>query len=233
MSPRAIEESTTRRRLSRERVVAAALRIVDRDGLKGLTMRALGRELGVDPMAVYHWVPRKDALLDLIVEAVFREIPVEGEMPAGDWQVRFGYAAAVFRDTLRRHPNALPVLATRPGISPASLAPAEAAMAILRAADFSFQDAMDGVTAMSNFVTGLVLAEVGRPPGVDEDVTFEERMALFRSISPEEFPNIVGALGVVEFDWDRQFAFGIKALMRGMEPHRSTGTDRRGSRRYQ
>lgn len=222
MSPRESEDTmATRRRLSRERVVAAALAIVDREGLKGLTMRALGRELGVDPMAIYHWVPRKERLLDLIVEAVFREIPLDAEMPAGDWQAQFGFAAGVFRDTLRRHPNALPVLATRPGMSPASMAPAEFATGILRGAGFSAQDAMYGVAAMSNLVIGLVLAEVGQAPGADADVSQEERMELFRSMSPEEFPHILEALGVAEFDWDRQFAFGMNALLRGMEPLRS------------
>lgn len=222
MSPRAGEERTTaRRRLSRERVVSAALAIVDRDGLDRLTMRALGRELGVDPMAVYHWVPRKDALLDLIVEAVFREIPIEDEMPAGGWQVRFGYAAGVFRDTLRRHPNALAVLATRPGVSPASMAPAELAMGILREAGFSARDAMYGVGAMSNLVIGLVLAEVGMAPGAEEDVSDEDRASLLAQLSPEEFPNLLEAATAVEYDFDRLFAFGMGALLRGMEPLRS------------
>lgn len=217
MSPRASEETTTRRRLSRERVVAAALRIVDRDGLKGLTMRALGRELGVDPMAVYHWVPRKDALLDLIVEAVFREIPLDAKMPPGGWRNEFGYAASVFRDTLRRHPNALSVLATRPGVSPAAMAPAEFAMGILREAGFSAADAMYGVSAMSNLVIGHVLAEVGMAPGAEADVSEEDRASLLAQLSPGEFPNIVEAAATVEYDFDRLFAFGMEALVRGME----------------
>ncbi|MGE5460514.1 MAG: TetR/AcrR family transcriptional regulator C-terminal domain-containing protein [Solirubrobacterales bacterium] len=214
MSPRASEETTTRRRLSRERVVAAALRIVDRDGLKGLTMRALGRELGVDPMAVYHWVPRKNALLDLIVEAVFREIPLDAEMPPGGWRKEFGFAASVFRDTLRRHPNALSVLATRPGVSPAAMAPAEFAMGILREAGFSAADAMYGVSAMSSLVIGLVLAEVGIEPAW----RYEDRANLLGQLPAEDFPNIVEAASTVEFDFDRLFGFGMEALMRGMEP---------------
>ena len=63
--------------LSRERAIAAALTIVDRDGLDGLTMRALGRELRADPMAVYHHLPNKEAILDGVVEAVLSEIPLD------------------------------------------------------------------------------------------------------------------------------------------------------------
>ena len=64
-------------RLTRERVVAAALGIVDREGLDALTMRALGRTLGVDPMAVYHHLPNKAAILDAVAEAVIAEVPAD------------------------------------------------------------------------------------------------------------------------------------------------------------
>jgi len=74
---------------------------------------------------------------------------------------------------------------------------------------------------MSLRESGLVLAEVGMAPGANADVTTEDRSALFESMTPEEFPNIVEAIGVVEFDWDRQFAFGMNALMRGMDPLRA------------
>jgi AcrR family transcriptional regulator len=217
------EQATTRRRLSRERVVAAALTIVDRDGLEALTMRALGRELGVDPMAVYHWVPSKHELLSLIVEAVYGEIPLDlGLLPEGDWKHRFGFAAGLFRETLRRHPHALPVIATRPpsATSLVALRPSELAMRILREAGFSPADAIQAVTAMANLVTGFVLAEVGLPPGVDTDVTEEEQMALLETMTPEEFPYMLEALAVYDFDFDRQFEFGMDALLRGLEPLR-------------
>jgi TetR/AcrR family transcriptional regulator, tetracycline repressor protein len=224
-------EATTRRRLSRERVVAAALAIVDRDGLEGLTMRALGRELRVDPMAVYHWVPSKDELLGLIVEAVYGEIPLDTSLlPDGDWKDRFGYAARVFRETLRRHPHALAVLATRPpsGASIGALKPSEFAMGILREEGFPPVIAMQAVTAMANLVIGFVLAEVGLPPGAESDVgsafvSEEQQAAVVLAMTAEEFPNILEALAGFEFDWDRQFTFGMDVLMRGMEPLRGAG----------
>jgi AcrR family transcriptional regulator len=212
-----------RRRLSRKRVVAAALRIVDRDGLEGLTMRALGRELGVDPMAVYHWVPSKDRLLGLIVEAVYSEIPLDPSLlPDGDWRDRFGYAASVFRETLKRHPNALPVMATHPpsASSLTALRPSEFAMGILREAGFAPADAMRGVTAMATMVIGFVLAEVGLPPGAEADVG-ERATEMLGAMTREEFPNILDALAVYRFDFDDQFAFGLDALLRGLEPLRS------------
>lgn len=94
-----------------------ALDIVDRDSLDGLTMRALGRELGADPMAAYYHLPNKTAVLDGIVEAVWSELDLP-EPSSQPWQERLEAIARAIRDTLRRHPNALPILATRPPTSP-------------------------------------------------------------------------------------------------------------------
>ncbi len=218
--------ATTRRRHSPQRVVAAAQRIVDRDGLAALTMRALGRELGVDPMAIYHWVPSKDALLDLIVDAVYLEIPLDMELPPGGWQDHFKLAAEIYRGVLRRHPRALPVLATRPATSLAALRPSEYGIGILRKGGFSPQDSLDGLNAMANLVMGLVLAEVGLAPGAESDVSNEDRMALFSQLTPEEFPYIIEALSATTWDCDRQFHFGMDALIRGLEARLEAGGSR-------
>jgi hypothetical protein len=116
------------------------------------------------------------------------------------------------------------VIATRPpsSASLAALRPSEFATAIVREAGFSAVDAMQAVTAMANLVIGFVLAEVGLPPGVESDVDPEEWASLFRAMTPEEFPNILEALEAYEFDFDRQFEFGLNALMRGLEPLRET-----------
>lgn len=66
MAPRPTREN----QLSEEEIVAAALRLAVRDGLDQLTMRGLAAELGVTPMAAYHYVPSKEALLHLVVTNV-------------------------------------------------------------------------------------------------------------------------------------------------------------------
>ena len=68
--------------LQREHIVSTALALVDREGLKALSMRRLGEELGVDPMAVYYYLPNKQALLDAIVEAVMASIDLSVDDPA-------------------------------------------------------------------------------------------------------------------------------------------------------
>lgn len=73
-------------RLSRDRVLASALDVVDRDGLSGLSMRKLGAELGVEAMALYRYAPSKDALLDGLVEVFCQELDrnLERTPPSGE-----------------------------------------------------------------------------------------------------------------------------------------------------
>ncbi|OEJ28093.1 TetR family transcriptional regulator [Streptomyces agglomeratus] len=106
-------------RLSRERVLATALEVVDRDGLSGLSMRKLGAELGVEAMALYRYAPSKDALLDGLVEGFCREVHQELDQhpPAGGgadgWRRELHRIALANHGVALRHPNVVPLLATR------------------------------------------------------------------------------------------------------------------------
>ncbi|MFD0330871.1 TetR/AcrR family transcriptional regulator C-terminal domain-containing protein [Streptacidiphilus monticola] len=127
--------------LSRGRVLDAALQLVDRTGLKGLTMRALGEELQVEAMTLYHYVPNKDALLDGLVEQVFAAAApaldhTDTTQGAPDWRAALrGYATAL-RTGLLRHPAVLPLAASRPAATPAALDDVEASLRMLTAAGF-------------------------------------------------------------------------------------------------
>lgn len=110
------------RALSRERIVAAALELIDEGGMAALTMRALGQRLGVEAMALYHYFPSKQALLEAIGEAgrdveslfggYFDDATASG-MPAGELIVELGMRYIAFS---QEHPaqfqllfNTLPI----------------------------------------------------------------------------------------------------------------------------
>src|SRR5918999_1643071 len=83
--PRAGEET-----LTRERVVSTALSVVDEEGLEAMSMRRLAKELGVDPMAIYHHLPNKRALLSGMIEKAFSEMRVPEGAENWDWRGRGG-----------------------------------------------------------------------------------------------------------------------------------------------
>src|SRR4051794_9883466 len=93
---------TTRARLSRERVLTAAVALADAGGLEALTMRRLGEDLGVEAMSLYKHVANKEDLLDGMVDLVFAEIDLPREH--AEWRTAMRARAVSARSALTRHP---------------------------------------------------------------------------------------------------------------------------------
>src|SRR6266852_3939774 len=106
MTPTASVRTRRRGQLSRARILATALQLVDLDGLDALSMRRLADELKVDPMSLYNHVGSKDALLDGLAEALWNEV----QLPAGEigWQEALRTLATLLRDLAHTHPTPIP-----------------------------------------------------------------------------------------------------------------------------
>ncbi|MEY9967091.1 AcrR family transcriptional regulator [Streptacidiphilus sp. MAP12-16] len=103
--------------LSRERIVAAALRLVDAEGLAALSTRRLAAVLGVSGPSLYNHFATKDALLDAVVDEVVGEVDLSmwESVGSGDWAGALRHWARSYRAALVAHPNLVPVLAQGPG----------------------------------------------------------------------------------------------------------------------
>jgi TetR/AcrR family tetracycline transcriptional repressor len=199
--------------LTRERIVRSALEIVDRDGLRALSMRRLGAELGVDPMAAYYHVPNKEALLDAIVEAVMAEIDLGADDPAASTEERIMYAACAYRDVMLAHVNALPIVLSRGPSTPEAMRPVELLIGILRDAGLPLAQAMAGMNAIAATVRGTV-AMVADNSG--ERPAHEHLAVRDEQFPAEEFPHLrEAALCSTDF-LGSDFEFGIRALARGL-----------------
>lgn len=102
--------------VTRAAVLSAALEIVDRDGVEGLSMRRLAEAVGRDPMVIYRHVPNKAAVIDGVAEVVFTELSVDAA--ASDWVAEVRRVAREFRRVALAHPRAVPLLVTRPLATP-------------------------------------------------------------------------------------------------------------------
>src|ERR1700761_1154812 len=98
-------------KLSRAAVVAAALALLDRDGVEALTMRRLGAELGVEAMSLYRHVPSRDALLDALADRLAPEMDAPDS--GADWAEALRALAAELRAAGRRHPAAFELVGLR------------------------------------------------------------------------------------------------------------------------
>lgn len=196
--------------LTRDQILDAALDLVDREGVKGLTMRRLGAALGVEAMTLYHHVPNKDALLDGLVERVFgRALPVAaGDTGWRDWLRAY---AGALRATLLRHPGVLPLAASRPAVTPATLDAVERGLEVLTAAGFPLGKAVHALNTLSLLVIAHTAAEdtVGTSEGTGS-------AAWLRTLETERHPLVTEAArsGAGTDDGER-FAFAVEALLTG------------------
>jgi TetR/AcrR family transcriptional regulator, tetracycline repressor protein len=214
-------ESRPRRRgrppvISRQQVLATALAIVDERGLEGLTMRRLGAELGVDPMAIYHHVADKAALFDGIVGQVFSEV----EIPAagGHWATDLRAVMNAARETFLEHPNVVGLLGTRPAITEPAFDLMEAITSLLLDAGFDELLAADGFDCAGRLVIGHVLAQGGRPPGGDVDGGEEQHREAQRSLAPYRYPALAAVERAgVRHDPDRLFELAVDGLILSLQ----------------
>lgn len=201
--------------LTRERLISAALDIVDRDGLEALSMRRLGAELGVDPMAAYRHLPSKEALLDGVVEAVISGVDLTTDA-AADWQVQVRQMMRAYLDALLAHPNALPLIAERPWKTPGSLRVLERALQILQGSGASLHDALVAVNAIGFFTSGLALAAGARQR---EPYAEEQQVRDLLALPVEEFPVIHEVLrsDQVVRGYGEVIDFAIEAIITRMD----------------
>jgi len=215
------EASARRRRepLTRERIVRAALRLMDQEGLEAVTMRHLGRELGVEAMSLYNHVEDKEDILDGILEMVMAEFDFPEE--TGDWEADVRAGCRAWRRLMTAHPTVIALFAEskHPASSPERLRPMEWAFDLLRRGGLSDDDVVHAFRAFGGYIMGFVLNEVANPvPGMGDRDHRAEHEQLARILPAEEFPNLARLLPLLaECDPEVDFEFGLDLLLDGIK----------------
>ncbi|MFF5181440.1 TetR/AcrR family transcriptional regulator [Micromonospora sp. NPDC000316] len=161
MRPEQVQRSGPGRRpgYSRAQITATAIRIADADGLDATTMRRVGQELGTGAMSLYRYVPKRDDLIDLMVDAVGGEIELP-DRPSGDWRADLSLVAHQTRAVGLRHPWQV-TLARRPTLGPNSLRVYDFALSALDGFGLHI-DAMTTLNSMvGDYVQSAVRDEIG------------------------------------------------------------------------
>jgi AcrR family transcriptional regulator len=219
-------ESTTpqRVRLSRERILAAAIELADESGLEAVTMRRLAQRLGVEAMSLYHHVEHKDDLLDGLVDLVYAEIEVPLDLP--DWQEAVRRQAHSARAALGRHRWAVALMASRLRPGPANLRHHNAVLGVLRRAGFPVDLAVHAFSLLDSFVYGFVLQEQALPFETPEEL---DRLGkqLLPSLPANTYPYMaetVAALTGAGYAFGDEFAGGLDLILEGLERRREDAT---------
>ncbi|NKX53065.1 TetR/AcrR family transcriptional regulator C-terminal domain-containing protein [Arthrobacter mobilis] len=167
--PEDADPTTAKPRLERQRILKAGADFIEQFGVRQLTMRRLGTELGVEAMSLYRYVPSRESLLDGIVETVIDQLYEDPEVyvePRHGWQDYLLRLAHGLRRLALAHPQVFPLIATRPAEAPwvrpplRSLRWVESFLKALTSTGFSEKAAVDAYRAFSSFLIGHLLLEV-------------------------------------------------------------------------
>lgn len=148
-----------KQRFSRDDIAAAAIRIADAEGFDAVSMRRLAAELDAGTMTLYHYVRTKDELLTVVVDAFLGEVvlPPSQRLPRG-WRPAITVVATRSRDALRRHPWILDIT-DDPKIGPNAMRHFDQSWQALESSGASFDDKLDLITAVDEYVFGFCLHE--------------------------------------------------------------------------
>lgn len=203
--------------LDRHRIVRAAVAMADADGIDGLSMRSLGRALGVEAMSLYHHVAGKEQLLDAMVDSVFDEIELPG--PRTGWRNGMRSRAASARRVLLAHRWAVPLMDSRTSPGPATLCHHDAVLGCLRRGGFSVADAAHAISLIDSYVFGFVLQELALPFSTgDEAAAVAE--GILADAPDDAYPHLTEL--TVEhvlrpgYDHRTEFDFGLDLILDGL-----------------
>jgi AcrR family transcriptional regulator len=212
--------STRSRRapLTRERVLAAALRLADAGGIEGLSMRKLGQALGVEAMALYYHFANKERVLDGIVDLVFSEIDVP--VAGADWRTAMRQRAISLRDALLRHRWAIGLMESRTNPGPANLRHHDAVIGNLRAAGFEMAMVATAYSLLDSYIYGYAMTKMNLPFDDTSDIV-ELSESMLSPFAPGEYQNLADFLTEHAmkpgYDFAHEFEFGLDVLLDGLE----------------
>jgi AcrR family transcriptional regulator len=214
-----------RARLSKERVLATAVALAQRDGIESLSMRKLADELGAGAMSLYHHVASKDELLDGMVDGVFSEI----ELPStdDDWKTAMRKRAVSTREALRRHPWAIGLMEGRTTHGEGNLRLHNAVLGCLRAAGFSLEMTVHAYSVQDAYIYGFALQEQDMSPeSADDFATEAQRQMQEYEAVLADYPHLVEVVGghvaKAGYDYATEFLFGLDLILEGLDRVRRT-----------
>src|SRR5690349_17259651 len=221
---RAVRRSESDPDLTRERIVAAAIRVADAEGLAQLSMRRIATELGAAPMSLYRHVNGKDELLVSMMDNVIAEDPLPARPPKG-WRAQLELSSRLQWQSFRHHPWLAQALSiTRPQLIPNGMRHTEWALRALDRSGLTIQEMMHVHTTLFSHVRGLALnleaeAQAEQDSGLTSDEWMQTQEHGFRVIAGTgDFPLLNQLVNSeMELDLNQLFEFGLGRLLDGLE----------------
>jgi AcrR family transcriptional regulator len=192
-----------------QEIAAAALAVIERDGLPALSMRTVAATLGVGAMSLYRYVDSREELEREVVALVFGRI--DARVPArSSWRRRITVLLERARAGMQEHPSIIPLLVTRAGTSPGLMQWAEAMLVALADGGFAGKERAIAFRTLLAFAIGAVQYEHFGPVA--------QRVDALPDVSPDDYPVLADTLSrAASISGEDVFRRGLRAVLRGLE----------------
>lgn len=210
--------------LTLERIVTAAVRLADREGLAALSMRKVAAELDVGTMSLYRYVPGKGELLDLMLDHVYGPSQAVQEHRHEHWRRTIEFIARGTWDLYLDHPWLLQVNQSRPILGPNALAGFDFALSALGGLGLTGREKIAVILAVDHYVTGtartyVLQRQVVQETGIsDEEFWAVQAPVLTQAMAGGDYPQIAQLPeDTFNIDGDEALEFGLTPLLDGLE----------------
>ncbi|HEY1713765.1 MAG TPA: TetR/AcrR family transcriptional regulator C-terminal domain-containing protein [Solirubrobacteraceae bacterium] len=198
--------------LSRQSIVTSAIALIEREGPDALSMRRLGKRLGVEAMALYHHFTSRDELIAAIADDLLA--PLDELRPTDDSSEACRRFATALRNVAVEHPATFRLVGLQPFDSPSALRPVERLLQVLVRDGFSPARALAIYRSVVSYARGYALAEA---TGFTVDATQPSGRRRLSALPPDEFPVLAGrADELTTLDADQVYTLGLEAILRGL-----------------
>ena len=203
--------------LTRERVLVAAMKVADAEGLEALSMRRLGQELGVEAMSLYNHVRNKEDLIDGLVDVIFAEL---GEPSGRDWKGAMRRRAMRALEVLGRHRWAIALMESRRAPGPSNLRHHDSVLRCLREAGFPIALAAHAYSLLDSYIYGFALEQASLPFESGPEAA-EMAASMMAAFPAGAYPHMVEmAVKLVMkpgYSYAKEFEFGLDLILDGLE----------------
>jgi AcrR family transcriptional regulator len=203
--------------------VHVALELADAEGIEAISIRRIAAVLQVSPMALYWYIERKEDVLDLMIDAVYGEMPVPLS-GSGDWRANLQEIAVQKRAMMHRHPWLASLIGHRAVLGPNELKQADYLLGIMSQVGFDMTTSMSLLEMFNAYIVGFVLREMGeaeaqRRTGLSEQ-EWQQQVGPYvqeQIIASGRYPHLARALlEGKERSSDETFLFGLTRLLEGI-----------------
>ncbi len=212
LRPRAARQSSPSQR---DRLVAGAVALADREGLAAVSIRRVAAELAIRPMSIYTYITSKAELLDLMAEAVVSEVLVTPPLPK-DWRVAVETIAVQSHHAFVAHPWLAAISHDRPDLGANALQHAEQLLAAIAPLDLPATEAWEVLFIINDYTLGHALRVAHAPPPTAGN---------YPPFDPQQFPRLAATIHSARRRSDDTFVAGLSRILDGIanaRPNAST-----------